>query len=150
MLGLIASRTVSSPARPERLWGPHSLLVSRYCWFGRGVKFIIDVSRVSMLRLYYVHGLRRDNFNFFIYQYYSQSTNCIFCKKQTMERSPSSEAGIPSASQQIPRFLYTDLIHYHVHKSPPIAPILSQMNLVYFLPSCFSKIQFNIILLSTP
>jgi hypothetical protein len=66
-----------------------------------------------------------------------------------MERSPS-EASISLASQKIPHILCTDLIHYHVHKSPPIAPILSQINQVYSLPSCFSKIQFNIILLSTP
>jgi hypothetical protein len=37
-----------------------------------------------------------------------------------------------------------------VYNSPPLAPILSQMNPIYSPKSYFSNIQFNIILLSTP
>jgi hypothetical protein len=36
-------------------------------------------------------------------------------------------------------------VHYHLHKSPRSAPILSQINQVYALPFCFLKIYFNTI-----
>ena len=41
-------------------------------------------------------------------------------------------------------------VQYHIHKSLPLVPILSQINLVYASLSHFLKICFNIILLSIP
>jgi len=41
-------------------------------------------------------------------------------------------------------------VQYHVHKRPPLFPILSQMTQVHTFPTYFPKIHYNIILTSMP
>jgi len=57
-----------------------------------------------------------------------------------MEQSFSSEANNHSASQEIRR------LHYRIHNSPPLAPILSQMNPVHILPKTHSNINLPLCL----
>jgi hypothetical protein len=62
-----------------------------------------------------------------------------------MELSPSSEVTNCADIQEYPSILRNPKIHNCVHKSPPLVPILSQINSVHTTTSYLSKIQFNII-----
>ena len=67
-----------------------------------------------------------------------------------MVQSPSWEANLFAASQEIPRVLWNPKVHCRTHKRPPTVPILCQPNPVHIPTSHLLEIHPNIIHPSTP
>jgi hypothetical protein len=66
--------------------------------------------------------------------------------KFMLEQSSSWENDSLPGSQEIPSLIWNSNVCYHVHNSPLLVPILSHVNLVHTLLSCFFKVYFNIVL----
>jgi hypothetical protein len=65
-----------------------------------------------------------------------------------MELNPSWEVNSCSATQKVPSILWNRKFYHHIHKSPPLVSVLSQINPVYNRPFSFLEINFNNILSS--
>jgi hypothetical protein len=62
-----------------------------------------------------------------------------------MELSLSWEAANFAATQKLASILWNPKVQYGVHKSPPLVPILSQIDHVHTTSSYLCKIHFNIV-----
>jgi hypothetical protein len=56
-----------------------------------------------------------------------------------MEMSPSRETAKCAATLEFSNILRNRKVHYRVHKSPPLAPVLRQINPVHTTPSYLSE-----------
>ena len=63
-----------------------------------------------------------------------------------IEQSPSWAVNRFSASQEIPRILWNQKVHYRIHKCPSPVHILSQLDPVHTPTSHFLEILINVIL----
>jgi hypothetical protein len=67
-----------------------------------------------------------------------------------MELSPSGGAANYAATQEFPSILWNTKVHYRVHKSPPLVPTLSQIDLLHTIPSYLILILFTHLRLCLP
>ena len=67
-----------------------------------------------------------------------------------MRNTPTWEAVSSSASQAIGPVLLNPKVHYLIHNSLQLFPILKQLNSVHVIPACFFKTHFTIIRQHTP
>jgi hypothetical protein len=65
----------------------------------------------------------------------------------SMEQSPSLEAGSSSPSEAITHILWNPEVHYHVHKRPPLVSVLYLIHSTPFHPIC---LRYILILPSVP
>jgi hypothetical protein len=63
------------------------------------------------------------------------------------ELSPSWEAANCAATQELPSVLWNPKVYYRAHKSPPLVPILNQIDPIQTIPSYLSKILLDLIIL---
>jgi hypothetical protein len=64
----------------------------------------------------------------------------------SIRMNPSCEAASCAATYEFPNILWNPKVYCRAYKSPPLVPILSQINTYHTTLPYFSKIDFNIIL----
>jgi hypothetical protein len=75
----------------------------------------------------------------------SSSSIHIYSDNNSMELSPSHKDTNCAATQEPHSISCNPKVHYHVHKSPPLVPIISQTNTVHTTTTYLSQTHLSII-----
>jgi hypothetical protein len=65
-----------------------------------------------------------------------------------IDQAPSWHVNSPLGSQEIRRLSRNHMVHYRVHKSPSLVPVMRLMNPVHIIPPYYFKIHINVALIS--
>jgi hypothetical protein len=66
--------------------------------------------------------------------------------KPPRNRLPLEKPPVAQVVKKYPTFFHYPKVHYRVYKSPPLDPILNQINTVYTFPPYFYTISYSVIL----
>jgi hypothetical protein len=111
---------------------------------------LLHTVSVSNIVAYYTRNLYCPLLTNFYHLWFQIAYLFIYLLTYSMEQSPSLEANLFAASQEIPHILWKQKAPYRTHKRPPRVSFLSQTYPVHKPTSHFLKIHPNIILPSTP
>jgi hypothetical protein len=120
---------------PQEIELPNRIMLSqrlKFSWnlHSSGVQRLLNLALIRML--FYFWSVRNASLS-----------DC-------MRLSPSWKSINCSVTQQFTIILQKKMVHFYVHKNPPLFAILSQIIAVHTITSCFSEINFIIISYMSP